>query len=851
MSKKKNNLNYIPASAKTAAQKQEEAKQSKRENLSPEARAKLLKKRAWTLSAISLCFVLVLTLSILFASYTPTYYNEKTNKEPDPTVVSGIIANEQFGLSDVLYNGKVSNSLQQPYQPSGWTLTEKSVDQAVAGAISLKDDSKDKVKKDLEANGVSTDDADAILTDTQTAADADKDVLLIYNKTATGTRAYSSSFSVAANSYLKITVRARTSVDNGGAFISFKTSASDSKAAERAFTGISHSDWKEYTFYVEGNKTSSKTIYLFVGLGTSSDPVEGWAQFDYAKAEKIKKANYIKQVEDPDPSEANFVKTKSYVENKNDNDLFKSKIAPKDSAITGVAPMIGELNDLPFHNASVLPVYKLANTTTDGLNSTFMKLADTLDVDQSTASSYYRLSFWAKTTDLKKETGAYFYVRLTTGSDKTVAYKSIDLVSTSTSDSDLNSGWEEFVFLFKPDNNTSYEAEIVFSLGALVYSEQNGYQPAISNVDTTGSLYVTEFELKEIFASEYSSASSNGNVAKVELTSGGSTGLITNGSFDAPVSNASGEGVHDPNGWTVEFPRQMVNGEYKYVPHAESDIEFGIKSKIYASASDRETWFAHTGSDNILYVNAKQDTAVGFISNSFTIPANSQYVISVLVKTSGNAVANVYLTGDVEQSFEVDTVDADEYFAWNDFVTGGYTKYNFVIKTGDKAKQVALELWAGSKDAKYENNAWTGLTPANSTIAFDQASADSITAEQFEKLVETENVFTKTETEDYIKDEDGNQTEEKEVVDVKYETTKQNVWVRDFSYADETGAVDVEDETEEEKDDTVVEPINWIMFSSLILSFAVIIFLVAVICKKFKKVQKQKVVEDFDPDYKK
>ena len=189
MSKKKNNLNYIPASAKTAAQKQEEAKQSKRENLSPEARAKLLKKRAWTLSAISLCFALVLTLSILFASYTPTYYNEKTNKEPDPSVVSGIIANEQFGLSDVLYNGKVSNSLQQPYQPSGWTLTEKSVDQAIAGAISLKDDSKDKGKKDLEANGVSTDDANAILTDTQTAADADKDVLFIYNKTATGTRA--------------------------------------------------------------------------------------------------------------------------------------------------------------------------------------------------------------------------------------------------------------------------------------------------------------------------------------------------------------------------------------------------------------------------------------------------------------------------------------------------------------------------------------------------------------------------------------------------------------------------------------------------------------------------------------
>jgi len=845
MSKKKNNLNYIPASAKTAAQKKEEIKQSKRENLSPEARARLLKKRAWTLSAISLCFVLVLTLSILFASYTPTYYNEKTNSEPTSTVVSGIIANEEFDLSNVLYNGKVSNSLQQPYQPSGWSLTEKSVAEAVVGSVNRDADSKDKVKKDLEANGVASDDVDNILS---IGNDEDESVLLIYNKTATGTRAYSSSFSVAANSYLKITVRARTSVDNGGAFISFKTSASDSKAAERSFTGINHTDWKEYTFYIEGSKTSSKTLYLFVGLGTSSDPVEGWVEFDYAKAEKIKKADYIAKTEGT--VDQTVEKTKSYVENKNDNDLFESEIAPKDSAITGVTPMIGELNDLPFHNASVLPVYKLANTATDGVNSTFMKLANTLVVDQSTASSYYRLSFWAKTTDLKKETGAYFYARITTDSDKTVDYKSINLVSTSTSESDLNSGWEEFTFFFKPDNNTNYKVEIVFSLGALVYSEQDGYKPAISDVDSTGNLFVTEFELKEIFASEYSSASAGGNVAKVELTSGGSTGLITNGSFDAPVSNASGEGSHDPNGWTVEFPRQMVDGEYKYVPHAESDIEFGIKSKNNASASDRETWFAHTGSDNILYVNAKQDTAVGFISNSFTIPANSQYVISVLAKVSDGAVANVYLTGDVEQSFKVSTLTEDKYFAWNDFVTGGYTKYNFVIKTGDVAKQVALELWVGDKAAKYENNAWTGLTEAGSIVAFDQASADSITAEQFEKLVETENVFTKTETEENVKDENGNPTDEKEVADVKYETTKQNVWVRDFSYVDETGAVDVEDETEEETDDTVVEPINWLLFSSLIMSVAVIIFLIAMICKKFKKVQKQAVVEE-DPDYKK
>ncbi len=58
---KKNNLNYIPASAKTAAQKKDDAKQKQSRpssgELSAEARKKLLKKRVWTLSVISLSFI--------------------------------------------------------------------------------------------------------------------------------------------------------------------------------------------------------------------------------------------------------------------------------------------------------------------------------------------------------------------------------------------------------------------------------------------------------------------------------------------------------------------------------------------------------------------------------------------------------------------------------------------------------------------------------------------------------------------------------------------------------------------------------------------------------------------------
>lgn len=863
MSKKKNNLNYIPASAKTAAQKKEEAKQSKRENLSPEMRAKLLKKRAWTLSVISLCFVLVLTLSILFASYTPTYYNEKTNKAPGSDVVSGIIANEEFGLSTLLYNNSVSTLLQQPYLPSDWTLSQTTATTAVSGIISRDESTKSKVQSDLKAVGITdTDDINAILANTDATADKDdKNVLLMYNKTSANTRAYSNSFSVAANSYLKVTVKVRADIADGeGAYIALKTSASDSKEAEVIFTGIKDADWTEYTFFVEGSKTSSKTLYLFVGLGTSDSKVQGWAEFDYAKAQTVKKVDYIKTVNE---NSSTTIKTKSYVNDINETNWFDSifdnspvmqkgvyNTTTKKYDLVALTPEVGVQNaeyELPFYDANT-PVYKLSNTASSSENSVFMKLTNKLPVNKSVTSKYYRLSFWAKTTDIELETGAFFYARL----DGTTEFVSINSVVTPTGDSDVNSGWKEFSFLFKPDNNLTYNAEIVFALGELRYANDN-YAPVITDKKTTGNLYVTEFELKEIYPSEYDSASAGSNIAKVALASATSTGLITNGSFNSPIANASNNDTltaFDPNGWNIVVPRANTADGVKYAPHSKDDVIFGIVGKSTVDVADYlgtsyADYFGHTGDDHVLAVKTKSATAIGFVSNSFTIPANSTYAVSVLVKASADNVANVYLTGDVAQTFKVAGIDADKYYQFREFDRKGYIKYNFVIKTGDIAKNVALELWVGDKDVDYANNAWdtTGFAPADTIVAFDEACADSITDKQFKDLVNAKegnnNVFAKTET-----------TEDDVVTDVKYTTAKQNIMVTDFGYADETGAIETDDDVTEEEKEEIVAPIDWLLFSSLILSVAVIIFLIAVICKKFKKAQKQTVEVVEDPDYK-
>ena len=110
------------------------------------------------------------------------------------------------------------------------------------------------------------------------------------------------------------------------------------------------------------------------------------------------------------------------------------------------------------------------------------------------------------------------------------------------------------------------------------------------------------------------------------------------------------------------------------------------------------------------------------------------------------------------------------------------------------------------------------------------------------------NIFTKKETMGFVKDEDGNDTEEEEVVEVEYTTDRTNIWVRDLSYVDRDTSASSDDDDEDPTENPVA-PIDWLLLSSLILSIAVIIFLVTMLVKKFNIGKRRVIIED--PDYKK
>ena len=885
---KKNNLTYVPASAKTAAQKQDEAKQQRRRrssaNLSPEARKKLLKKRVWTLSVITLSMILVLTLSLIFATYEPTLYSEKTNTAPTEDADSNLIKNQEFSLSKLLYNGLLSSAVSYPYLPDNWTLSDSSnANNSVSGVVSLGSDDTDRVTNGLKSMGLTdaqisdilnTDGFDNTQSDGSSDETETKDnsVMLFYNKTESNAMVTSNSFTVPSGGYLEITVRIRTSVTQGdGAFIALgTTSAYSSDSATVQFTGVdTDGAWKEYKIYVEGNKTSTRTVYLFVGLGTSSSPVSGWAEVDYATAVSAKKVDYLGASEN-----GGDVKTHTFVKNASEDSVdIGSMIASGSVSAMTSEEITGDANlaELPFETSADRVIYKVSNASgSESDNSYMMKFGERFHITQSTATPYYRFSFWAKTADItNNNTGAYFYAviyEVSADGEPVLSYtKSFDLVKTSTDEDDVNSGWAEYTFLLQPDNTKDYYVEFVFSLGELRYVGNGGYQHVTPDVgyEPYGNLYLTEFEMQAIYQSEYSSASEGDTIQKVSVSGSASTGLITNGSFDSPVSNAYSQnsaGVpvgYDPNGWSISFPRHMTDSGYVYTPHSATDVLFGILAKN-ADESDKQRYlgsdyadyFGHTGDDNILAVNVKNPTAVGFVSNKFTLSANSYYIISFMVKASDYSNIHAYLSGDIEQAFDIKDLTDDEYFVVNEYENGGYLKYNFIVKTGDSSKSVALELWVGDKDAAYGESGWTGLAASGTIVAFDEAKTQTIDETKFNEILGSHDdacndVFTKEETK-------GLDHKGKEVVtDVEYTTEKENVWVRDYSYTDTTASSST-DSGDSGSDDTTqpLEPINWLLLSSLILGVAVIIFLITMIVKKFRFVKKTNEIPD-DPDYKK
>ena len=343
------------------------------------------------------------------------------------------------------------------------------------------------------------------------------------------------------------------------------------------------------------------------------------------------------------------------------------------------------------------------------------------------ANSYYRISMWVKTQDVKSTSGAYVYV-LQKNKNADGAYEDDTTLATfskvNTADYDeYQNDWCEITVAIAGANDRDVEISFKFTLGT-------GTRWTSSTL-AKGSLYVANVNGSDVAHSTYTSISTGTYTKAIDLTSESSY-AFKNGSFDTIDLDddklEEGKGLEDqtvaatPSDWTISDNKLGANsddseliagvikfnqkdntdGSYTFVPsnqanavfNANSDVDFSsFYPNVNKNSSELDLGSLPGDKGNVLAIgnktNASKGYAAGFASSGITLSSNTYYKISLYVKTLGATKATVYLTGESSLTSGTSsfTIQSDANTEW--------TKYTFYIEVGQTSVSTKLNLWLG------------------------------------------------------------------------------------------------------------------------------------------------------------
>lgn len=181
---------------------------------------------------------------------------------------------------------------------------------------------------------------------------------------------------------------------------------------------------------------------------------------------------------------------------------------------------------------------------------------------------------------------------------------------------------------------------------------------------------------------------------------------VANSNFN---SNTSSKYPFSPNNWTPSADSQGYELKAGVI-NVDSSV-FEKNKKDYNLENDSNP--TSTGGDNyVLMINSKgAPNAYGYASGSFTLEQNSNYCISIDLKTSGY-VASVYLTASSDSLINATKIENINAPNWQ--------TYKLYVTTNDyESINVSLGLWLGTNT----NNAAKGY------VFFDNIKARKISNE--------------------------------------------------------------------------------------------------------------------------
>lgn len=532
--------------------------------------------------------------------------------------------------------------------------------------------------------------------------------------------------------YYKVTVSLNTKyVENGKAYLALGKSKdlSDNTVIEIAQKDSENNGWNEYTFYVYANENTADELYFHFGLGKDSDnKAKGYILVDDLKIEET----------DDTTQTGDYVTDNRF--KPADNKLTDAFVNKSGTDINGVPVTItgdGEEFSADDKTPYVSSNFSERNRKFTSTKATLAKFQTKATLQKDT---YYRFSVWVRTVDVPSTSGVVLTV-YDGDKDTNSAVKAIATFAAVTTDKDLAdsssslNGYRELVCYFHTASLQNQDVTFEISLGS------GG--AFTSSTLFSGTAYIANASLVETDYTKYNGASASGTYEKkYDWYETLSSETFTNGQFqkynysdtkffkDGGV-NEKGEfqstsfGV--PSGWTLKGEKDKavagivdVNRENLLNNLATKlGITAEVLKAVPVDANDKpvETFGIYAGGDSYLLINsadveglAKESVRVGYVSNSFTLNANSYYKISVMVKVI-NGQASVYLMTD--NNISETNVDSkfENIGASTASQTGGWKRYTFYVKTGFSSISATLGLYLGGEDKD------VALTDANMVLA--------------------------------------------------------------------------------------------------------------------------------------
>ena len=532
--------------------------------------------------------------------------------------------------------------------------------------------------------------------------------------------------------YYKVTVSLNTDyIESGSAYLALgKSKDLSDNTIIPVGKDTENPGWKEHVFYVYANENTADELYFHFGLGKDSgDKAKGYVLVDDLKIEET----------DDTTQTGDYVTDNRF--KPTDNKLTDAFANKSGTDINGVPVTItgdGEEFSVDDKTPYVSSNFSERNRKFTSAKATIAKFQTKATLQKDT---YYRFSVWVRTVDVPSTSGVVLTV-YDGDKDTNSAAKAIATFAAVTTDKDLAdsssslNGYRELVCYFHTASLQEQAVTFEISLGS------GG--AFTSSTLFSGTAYIANASLVETDYTKYNGASASGTYEKkYDWYETLSSETFTNGQFqkynysdtkffkDGGV-NEKGEfqstsfGV--PSGWTLKGEKDKavagivdVNRE-NLLNNLATKLGVSVdtlkKAPFECKEEDVETFGIYAGGNSYLLINsadveglAKESVRVGYVSNSFTLNANSYYKISVMVKVMGDSKASVYLMTDnniaetnVDSKFEnIEASTASQ--------TGGWKRYTFYVKTGFSSISATLGLYLGGKDVDI------ALTDANMVLA--------------------------------------------------------------------------------------------------------------------------------------